>query len=489
MNFDFLKDTRELGYVYENCSNAEKLAMTMPVQSIFTSRKSAELLAKLIYMAAHNRQMEELSFAEILADRTVRDFIRSRDIMDAFHFIRKNGNRAVHEDTQWNVDDALDVLQDLHYITGETACMLGLIQDYPQFDEAIDVFPDAQYDEDERITEKAQEMFCAYLEEYNAQMERDQYIEMQDYDWPTYCIEGNVVMHEYLEFKSAPKQIELVEYLQVYLRTLLDFSITRSAEKAKELGLDYPVTFIAKLTIDGVNYLSSNVEAFITAITEKLPKAKTFVLDCTCDGVLREYFNDELDDKGNGRLNMIRKDAVWSGAGMLDKMEYYKRRERFAYKLAIFYPDSGEYRYEKILNGRTIDVEALMMSDFPKKIPSKEWFAESLVLVVGFDFDEHPDILEKLRSIVRKYISQDQLAFCEDSWEDEEQDILLNHISWSTCDFKDVQRFLDEINEALASIIDTVDADADGYWEIPSEFALAKCQWNGTKFELVGVLY
>ena len=84
---------------------------------------------------------------------------------------------------------------------------------------------------------------------------------------------------------------------------------------------------------------------------------------------------------------------------------------------------------------------------------------------------------------------QDQLAFCEDSREDEEQDILLNHISWSTCDFKDVQRFLDEINEALASIIDTVDADADGYWEIHSEFALAKCQWNGTKFELVGVLY
>ena len=96
MNFDFLKNSRELGYVYENCSNAEKLALTMPVQSIFTSRKSAELLAKLIYMAAHNRKMEELTFADILSDKTVRDFVRSRDIMDAFHFIRKIGNRAVH---------------------------------------------------------------------------------------------------------------------------------------------------------------------------------------------------------------------------------------------------------------------------------------------------------------------------------------------------------------------------------------------------------
>jgi len=489
MNFDFLKDTRELVHVYENCSNAEKLAMTMPMQSVFTARKSAEMLAKLIYMAAHNKQMEELSFADILADRTVRTFIHSRDVMDAFHFIRKNGNRAAHAYDQWDVEDALDVLQDLHFITGETARLLGLIKDYPEFDHTICVYPDAHYDADERITEKAMEMFCAYIEEHNAQMERDKYLEMQDYDWHTYSVEGNVVMHEYLEFTSAPKQIELVEYLQVYLRTLLDFSIARSAEKAEELGLNYPVTFNAKLEIDGVNYLSSDVEAFITAITEKLPTAKTFVIDCTFDGVLREYFNDELDDEGNGRLNMIRKDAVWSGAGMLDKMEYYKRRERFVYKLAIFYPDSGEYKYEKILNGRTLDIDTLMTADFPREIPSKEWFAESMTLVVGFDFEEHPDILEELRNITRKYISRDQLAFCEDSWEDEEPDVLLNHISWSTCDFKDVQHFLDNINEVLAPIADTVDADADGYWEIPSDFALAKCEWNGWKFELLGMLY
>lgn len=489
MNFDFLKDTRELVYVYENCSNAEKLAMTMPMQSVFTARKSAELLAKLIYMAAHKKQMEELSFADILADRTVRTFIHNRDIMDAFHFIRKNGNRAAHAYDQWDVEDALDVLQDLHFITGETARLLGLIKDYPEFDHAIGVYPDAHYDADERITEKAMEMFCAYLEEHDAQMERDKYLEMQDYDWDTYSVEGNVVMHEYLEFKSAPKQRELVEYVQEYLGTLLEFSIVRSAEAAEEMGLSYPVTFNAKLEIDGVNYLSSNAEAFASALEEKLPSAKTFILDCTCSGVLREYFHDEPDEEGNARINMIRKDAVWSGAGMLDKMEYYKRRERFVYKLAIFYPDSGEYKYEKILNGRTLDIDALMTTDFPREIPSKEWFAESMTLVVGFDFDEHLDILEELRNITRKYISRDQLAFCEDSWEDEEPDVLLNHISWSTCDFKDVQQFLDDINEVLAPIADTVDADTDGYWEIPSDFALAKCEWNGWKFELLGMVY
>ena len=53
MNFDFLKGLRGFGYVYENCNNAEKLAMTMPVQSVFTASKSAELLAKFIYIAAN----------------------------------------------------------------------------------------------------------------------------------------------------------------------------------------------------------------------------------------------------------------------------------------------------------------------------------------------------------------------------------------------------------------------------------------------------
>lgn len=489
MNFDFLKDTRELGYVYENCSNAEKLAMTMPMQSVFTSRKSAELLAKLIYMAAHNRQIEELTFADILADRTVRNFIHNRDVLDAFHFIRKNGNRAAHADAQWSVDDALDVLQDLHYITGETACMLGLIQDYPQFNDSIDIYPDARYDEDERITEKAKEMFYEYLQAYDAQAERDRYIEMQDYDWHTYAIEGNVVMHEYLEFRSAPKQIELIKYLQEYLKTLLRLSVERSAEKAEALGISRPVLFHAMLKIDGVSYNSSNVESFLSAITEKIPAAKTFILDCTCDGVLLEYFHDEGDDDDNERLNMIRKDGVWLGAGMLDKMEYYKRRERFTYKLAIFYPDSGEYKYEKIQNGRTMDIESLMNLDFQRKIDSQEWFAESLDLIANFDFDEYPEILEELHEIVRKYVPESQLVFCEDGWEDGEPGILLNCVAWNTCDFQEIQQFLDEVNSVLKPVADTVDADSYGYWEIPSQFALAKCQWNGTEFELIGVQY
>ena len=249
MNFEFLRNLRGLGYIYENCTNAEKLVSSMPVQSVFTSRKSAELLAKFIYMAAHNQEMEDLSFADILADPTVRGFVHNRDIMDAFHYIRKSGNRAVHGNDQETSEDAIAVLQDLHYVAGETACMLGLIKNYPDFEAKIGAYPDAVYTDEENINQKAREMFLSYIEEFNAQLERDQYIEMKDYDWFTYSIESNVEMHEYLEFKYRPKQLELIEYLQRYLSTLLRLSIERSPEKAEAIELNYPVTLDAKLII------------------------------------------------------------------------------------------------------------------------------------------------------------------------------------------------------------------------------------------------
>ena len=43
-------------------------------------------------MAAHNQQMEEITFAEILSDLTFRKYINSRDVMDAFHYMKLKMN-------------------------------------------------------------------------------------------------------------------------------------------------------------------------------------------------------------------------------------------------------------------------------------------------------------------------------------------------------------------------------------------------------------
>lgn len=489
MNFDFLKDLRGLGYVYENCSNAEKLAMTMPVQSVFTSRKSAELLAKFIYMAAHNQEMENLTFADILADMTVRKFINSRDVMDAFHYIRKSGNKAVHSDDEETSEDAIAVLQDLHYVAGETACMLGLIEDYPLFEDQIGSFPEARFVDDENINNKAREMFLEYVEEFNAQQERDKYVEMKDYDWLSYSVEGNVEMHEYLEFGYRPKQIDLIEYLQKYLVTLLRLSIERSPEKAEELELSYPVTLNAKLIIEGCEYNSCDTEAFIDAIASKLPEANGFIIDLECAGALREFFCDEPDENGDGRINMIRKDAVWTGAGMLDTLQQYKRRNPFEYKLSVFYPDSGEFRYEKITKGKEIDVLSICNEKIVDQKFDEEWWSYNLDLYADFDFEKHPDILAKLQEIVRTTIPQSEVQYCEGTWEDGELHILCSSIQWNCTCLREVQNFLDKLNAVLLPIKDEVDAGGMGTWEIKKQFAVATWDWTDQGFIVKGICY
>lgn len=487
MNFDFLKNTHELGYVYENCSNAEKLARTMPVQSIFTSRKSAELLAKLIYMAAYNQQMEDLSFADILADRTVRQFIRNREVLDAFHFIRKSGNRAVHGDEHWDAEDALDVLADLHYITGEIACKLGLIQDYPKFNDDIDIYPNAQYIEEDRIAEKAQEMFAAYITEYNAAAEREKYETPSNDELFDYAICGRVEMHERISFEHVPRQTALIAYIQEYLMNLYRLSVERAKENMSIHG--EAVTLYAELSLPGnIVFNTNDVEPFLQAISQQLPISDGFTLDITCCGNLREFFTFTYSD-GEEECNLLEKDSLWTGAGMLDKLEYFKRRDRFEYKIATFYPDSGEFLHHKILNGKSFDIGEHCSEEIVTKQFGDKWWSWNLYLWADFDFEEHQDTLKKLRSIMRCSIPKNEIKYCENAWNDGEDQILCNCIQWNTLSLKEIQSFLDQLNEILLPIKDELDAGGSGYWMVRKEFAVATWDWFEDGFKIIGCQY
>ena len=489
MNFEFLKNLRGLDGLYDNCSNAEKLARTMPVQSIFTSRKSAELLAKFIYMAACNQQMEEMTFADVLSDWTFKNFIRSRDVLDAFHYIRKQGNLAVHdENNDETVKDAIDVLRDLHYVAGETARTLGLIKRYPAFESNIDKYPNAVFRDDEEINKRAAQMFAEYVEDFNAQQERDMYIEERDYDVLRYSIESNIEMHEYLEFEYRPRQPELIEYLQKYLATLAYLSVTRAPDKAEELELFYPVTFDARLIIDGITY-SSDQSEFIEAVTKKLPVANGFVLDITCNGNIRMLYHEELDENGNGRKNMIRKDSVWTGAGLFDTLSAFKRRCNFTYKLSMYYPDSGGFRYEKIFNGKEIDLLAAAKNDIVEKTFDDEWWSWNLVLWADVDYEKHPDVLKKLQDIVRESLPKSELPYCEDAWEDGDYHILCNSIQWNCMSLKEIQLFLDKLNVILLPYKESIEAGGEGTWEVRKEFAVATWDWTDSGFKVLGIQY
>lgn len=225
MNFDFLKDLCGLGHVYEDCKKAEELAAAMPAQSMLAASKSAELIARFIYMASHNQETEGVDFADILSDDTVADFVDNRYLIDALRSVAEGG------DGETTAENAVTVLRDLQYVAGETACMLGLVDDYPLFDGQIGAFPVTEFADEENADEKAREMFLEYSKEIDAWSARDQYIINE------VCsdiLDAEVEMHEYLKFDYKPKQEALIEYLQSYLLGMLRISILRLQKKSPE---------------------------------------------------------------------------------------------------------------------------------------------------------------------------------------------------------------------------------------------------------------
>ena len=71
MNFDFIRELDGLNLAFDSCSNAEELAIAMPDLSMIASRKSAEVLAKFVYLVSHAAEAEDLSFADILSNDIV----------------------------------------------------------------------------------------------------------------------------------------------------------------------------------------------------------------------------------------------------------------------------------------------------------------------------------------------------------------------------------------------------------------------------------
>lgn len=491
MNFEFLKDLRGLDGLYNNCSNAEKLVRTMPSQSIFTSRKSAELLAKFIYMAACNQHMEQMTFADILSDWTFRDFIQNRDVLNAFHFIRKQGNRAVHDDNEEDtIEEAIDVLQDLHFVSGESAKLLGLIKKYPPFEKNIQKYPNAVYYDDDKINEEAMKMFLAYAEEYDALLEREKYEGLSLWSFFDYSLHGNADFHEYVECME-PLRSSFLEELQYYLLELLQLE-----EEDRSLDCEIRAAhFVIELLIEGDELFTSEDKAqLVSAIKQKLPSAKSFILNMLGTGKLRRFYNFEDQEDGDDPItsyNLVKKDRAWDGAGLLDKMEFMKRRASFIYKFFAYYPDCDETKIYKIENGKDIDIWNYASTNIVNAEFKPVLWGHNIDLWVDFDYDEHPGTLEQLYDIVRAYIPEAELDFCEaEVWtEEEEKHCLLRSIEWDVTSLRTVQDFLDEINKVILPFKEELDIYTAGMWVSSKDFIAARIEWTDEGFRVVGVEY
>ena len=94
-------------------------------------------MVKLLYGTHVTPDIRGLTLFDMLSDYDFVDYIGNRTLMDSIHQIRKMGNQAVHEGNM-SLQDAMTVLERLHYVTGEVCIKLGLIESYPAFDPNIE---------------------------------------------------------------------------------------------------------------------------------------------------------------------------------------------------------------------------------------------------------------------------------------------------------------------------------------------------------------
>ena len=131
MNFDFLKPFGDLKKVYEYCLEAEEFAVGKPDISTTSARKAMEYIVKAIFTSVIGDDRGMTVF-EMVQDYAFSDYVNDPTLLNTIHYIRKMGNVAVHEGNI-KTEEALKVLEELHFLVGEFCILLGLTDDYPEF--------------------------------------------------------------------------------------------------------------------------------------------------------------------------------------------------------------------------------------------------------------------------------------------------------------------------------------------------------------------
>ncbi len=132
MNFDFIKQFTDFDQLYNYCSKAETYVLSDCNISVSQARSAIEYIIKFMYHT-NCRTRESKTIFEMLNDQTFIDYINSDDYMNSLHYIRKMGNIAVHVGNITK-EEAISVLEELHYVVGEFFYMVELIEDYPEFE-------------------------------------------------------------------------------------------------------------------------------------------------------------------------------------------------------------------------------------------------------------------------------------------------------------------------------------------------------------------
>ena len=500
MNFEFLKGLKGLDAVYAPCADAEELVKSKPYLSLTAARKSAELLAKLIYIASHASALEGLTFADILADTQVRNYIHDRDVMDAFHFIRKSGNKAVHGEEEVSASIALAVLQNLHFIAGETARHFSLIRSYPDFNVNIPTYPNATLHEYGDLDAEAIKMFLQYMEEAKSDVE--EHIEPHfpvDEDQYNGAHWEIISFHEQLVFDHRP----YLKSTALYIKEYLDFwiAMTRISSIPNDQMKDLKVTEVTaniRLELDDAVFTSNDMDKLESALITKLPYARHILMDNRISGSVLRYMNygyekGEVEHTALEWLDAFDKHdpSLWGDYGFLGKAMQLRKRELFTFKSIIENADQRDFEYHLIRGGMDCSNLAHFASEnFLSEQKGLSWCNDALSLGVVFDFEKHRDVLERLHDAVRGYLSEDEISYLEDVWDDDSESvgsIFCGTVLYSN-DLNELQTFLDRVNGILAPILSVCTANTKDAWLYSIEaFGIAKVLWiENEGFRLFG---
>ena len=137
MNFTYLENQKDFSTLLTYCNECESFACSSADISITAARKAMEYMVKLLYGTHITSDIRGLTLFDMLSDYDFVDYIDNRTLLDSIHQIRRKGNQAVHEGNM-SVQDAMTVLEKLHYVTGEVCIKLGLIESYPAFNPNIE---------------------------------------------------------------------------------------------------------------------------------------------------------------------------------------------------------------------------------------------------------------------------------------------------------------------------------------------------------------
>ena len=133
MNFNFIEPFSDFKQLYNYCTNAEKFVATDFNISVGQARSASEYLVKFIYKSNCGPTDGKTTF-EMMTDPAFVNYINDDVYINCLHYLRKMGNIAIHEGNITE-QEAMDVLEELQYIVGEFFIMLGLVDDYPTFED------------------------------------------------------------------------------------------------------------------------------------------------------------------------------------------------------------------------------------------------------------------------------------------------------------------------------------------------------------------